>query len=347
MAKDKYFNIILKKLLRKIVIYIVILIIFALLIDSNFFKFNKDIHNFLSVRLDAILLVFIIGGILVIIIREFLRLENDYIYVCSSIDNLDDEIIDLPLEFKSLEDRLNKQKLIQKEMKYSIKEHENRDNELITYLAHDLRTPLTSIIGYLSMIDEMKDLPSKQRERYIRQVLDKSLELEELINQFFEITRLNNGEITLHKEKIDLEYFLLQLKDELYPMAKQNDNKIKIYSDGPVFVNIDPDRMKRVFENILKNALLYSYPDTEIRINISQTYKNAVIEIINETDTLEEAQIRNMFNKFTRLNSSRNSGKVGSGLGLPISKEIVDLHNGNIEVKSANNEVVFIISLIK
>jgi len=347
LDKDKYFESILKKLIKEIAIFLLIVLSCMLAIDINVFKLNNELYKFFIVRLDMIFFIVSLFGIIVIITKEFLNLEKEYINLCKMIDNFDESIVNLPIYYKTLESSINKLKLKQKNTAYEIKKRENNENELITYLAHDLRTPLTSIIGYLSMLDEMRDLPNKQREQYIIQVLEKSLELEELINQFFEITRLNNGEISISKVKIDLEYFLIQLKDELYPMMKENDNKIKIFSEGQIFVNIDPDKMKRAFENIFKNALLYSYPNTEIKVKIYQTYKFAIVKVINEADTLEEAQMRNMFNKFTRLNGARNSKKAGSGLGLPIAKEIVELHGGKIEVESFKNKVIFTVSVPK
>lgn len=347
MDKDKYFESILKKLIKEIAIFLLIVLSCMLAIDINVFKLNNELHKFFIVRLDMIFFIVSLFGIIVIITKEFLNLEKEYINLCKMIDNFDESIVNLPISYKTLESSINKLKLKQKDTAYEIKKRENNENELITYLAHDLRTPLTSIIGYLSMLDEMRDLPNKQREQYIIQVLEKSLELEELINQFFEITRLNNGEISISKGKIDLEYFLMQLKDELYPMMKENDNKIKIFSEGQIFVNVDPDKMKRAFENIFKNALLYSYPNTEIKVKIYQTYKFAIVKVINEADTLEEAQMRNMFNKFTRLNGARNSKKACSGLGLPIAKEIVELHGGKIEVESFKNKVIFTVSVPK
>lgn len=347
MDKDKYFESILKKLIKEIAIFLLIVLSCMLVIDINVFKLNNELHKFFIDRWDMIFFIVSLCGIIVIITKEFLNLEKEYINLCKMIDNFDESIVNLPIYYKTLESSINKLKLKQKDTAYEIKKRENNENELITYLAHDLRTPLTSIIGYLSMLDELRDLPNKQREQYIIQVLEKSLELEELINQFFEITRLNNGEISISKGKIDLEYFLIQLKDELYPMMKENDNKIKIFSEGQIFVNVDPDKMKRAFENIFKNALLYSYPNTEIKVKIYQTYKFAFVKVINEADTLEEAQMRNMFNKFTRLNGARNSKKAGSGLGLPIAKEIVELHGGKIEVESFKNKVIFTVSVPK
>lgn len=347
MDKDKYFESILKKLIKEIAIFLLIVLSCMLAIDINVFKLNNELHKFFIVRLDMIFFIVSLFGIIVIITKEFLNLEKEYINLCKMINNFDESIVNLPIYYKTLESSINKLKLKQKDTAYEIKKRENNENELITYLAHDLRTPLTSIIGYLSMLDEMRDLPNKQREQYIIQVLEKSLELEELINQFFEITRLNNGEISISKGKIDLEYFLIQLKDELYPMMKENDNKIKIFSEGQIFVNVDPDKMKRAFENIFKNALLYSYSNIEIKVKIYQIYKFAIVKVINEADTLEEAQMRNMFNKFTRLNGARNSKKAGSGLGLPIAKEIVELHGGKIEVESFKNKVIFTVSVPK
>ncbi len=345
LDKDQYFKDILKKIVIKIMVFLFILMSCMLAIDSNIFRFNNEIHEFFVNRLDLIFFVILLLGILIIIIKEFSKLEKDYIDLCKKIDDMDANIVSFPTPYKTLEDSINRLKFKQKEIEYTLKKRENEDNDLITYLAHDLRTPLTSIIGYLSMLDEMKDLPNKQREKYIRQLLETALGLEDLINQFFEIARLNNGEFSIHKEKIDLEYFLIQLRDELYPMMKENNHKINISSEGSIFVNVDPNKMKRALENILKNAILYSYANTEIKVKIYQTYKCVILKIINKADTLEEAQIRNMFNKFTRLNLARNSKKVGSGLGLPIAKEIIELHEGKIEVESSNNEVIVIVRL--
>ncbi|MDE7008273.1 MAG: sensor histidine kinase, partial [Lachnospiraceae bacterium] len=100
----------------------------------------------------------------------------------------------------------------------AIKYETDRKNDLITYLAHDLKTPLTSVIGYLDLLEEASDMPKEQQEKYIHITLEKALRLEKLINEFFEITRYNLQQIVLDKEPLDLSFMLMQLTDEFYPL---------------------------------------------------------------------------------------------------------------------------------
>ncbi len=222
----------------------------------------------------------------------------------------------------------------------------SKDN-LIAYLAHDLKTPLTSVIGYLSLLDEVPDMPLEQREKYTKISLDKAHRLEKLINEFFEITRYNLQQITLEKEPTDISYMLVQMTDEFYPILKENNNTILLhtYKNESIIANVDSMKLARVFNNILKNAIAYSYPDTEIDIKLFKENNFVRILFQNKGNTIPEHKLESIFEKFYRLDEARTSNTGGAGLGLAIAKEIVALHNGTITATSKDNITVFTVTL--
>ena len=146
-------------------------------------------------------------------------------------------------------------------------------NDLVTYLAHDLKTPLTSVIGYLSLLDEAPDMPPEQKAKYTHIALDKANRLERLVNEFFEITRYNLQQITLEQEQIDLYYMLVQMVDEFYPILSAKGNTAVLHADEDLSVCGDPMKLARVFNNILKNAAAYSFPNSEIIISAEKKDK--------------------------------------------------------------------------
>lgn len=226
-----------------------------------------------------------------------------------------------------------------------LKEETTRKNDLIAYLAHDLKTPLTSVIGYLSLLDEAPDMPAEQRAKYTRIALDKAYRLEKMINEFFDITRYNLQQIVIQKEPIDLYYMLVQLTDELLPLLEKNGNRAVLHAPENLTLWGDPEGLARVFQNVLKNAAAYSYPGTEILISAEERGGSAVIRFENRGRTIPEDKLAAIFEKFTRLDESRASGTGGAGLGLAIAKEIVTLHGGAITASSENDTTVFTVSL--
>lgn len=255
----------------------------------------------------------------------------------------DEDEIHLPPEMLAIEQELNRVKKIIKQQKNEIYMEEQRKSDLVMYLAHDIRTPLTSVIGYLNLIDETSDLPQDQKEKYIRITLEKACRLEKMINEFFEITRYNLQQITITKEKIDLFYLLVQLTDELSPILHNNTIALNI-KDGLIIYG-DPDRLARVFNNILKNAVSYSYPNTEIEISAIEKENEVIIIFKNRGSTIPEEKLSVIFEKFYRLDQARMTNTGGSGLGLAIAKEIVKLHGGVITAESENEINSFIITL--
>ncbi len=226
-----------------------------------------------------------------------------------------------------------------------LKEEAARKNDLITYLAHDLKTPLTSVIGYLSLLDEAPELPENLRAKYVHITLDKAQRLEKLINEFFDITRYNLQHIELEEETIDLSYMLIQMTDEFYPVLKKHGNIAKLCMAENIMIRGDAVRLARVFNNILKNAVAYSYPDTEIKIWAEQAGDEVKIYFQNQGKNIPVHKLESIFEKFFRLDDARASNTGGAGLGLAIAKEIILLHRGTITADSKNETTTFCVSL--
>lgn len=256
----------------------------------------------------------------------------------------DVEII-LPPELAIIENKLKQIKIALEKQKKVTLDAEQRKNDLVVYLAHDIRTPLTSVIGYLSLLDEAPDMPADQKAKYIGLTLEKAYRLEQLINELFEITRFNLQAITLSKEKINLSFMLQQIADEFYPMLVPK--KMQVSVDVPDSLTLwgDADKLARVFNNILKNAIAYSYENSEIKISALQQGENTIITFTNHGIPIPPQKLYTIFEKFYRLDSSRSSNTGGAGLGLAIAKEIVTAHNGTITAESNNEYTKFIITL--
>ena len=220
-----------------------------------------------------------------------------------------------------------------------------RKNDLITYLAHDLKTPLTSVIGYLSLLDEVPDMPQAQREKYTHIALEKSQRLEGLINEFFEITRYNLQQLTLDREPVDLSYLLVQLTDEFYPILQAHGNTAELNAPETLTVSGDSAKLARVFNNILKNAVAYSDRDTPIRIRAEEAEGQVSVFVENQGRTIPPQKLETIFEKFFRLDEARATATGGAGLGLAIAKEIVTLHGGSISAHSQNRRTTFRVTL--
>lgn len=226
-----------------------------------------------------------------------------------------------------------------------LKEETMRKNDLITYLAHDLKTPLTSVIGYLNLLDEAPDIPDEQKAKYIRIALEKADRLEMLINEFFDITRYNLHQMELEKEVIDLYYMLVQMTDEFYPLLQAHGNTIVLRVAEDKTIYGDPVKLARVFNNILKNAIAYSYRETAIEIWTENTDTQIQIYFSNQGKTISEQKLESIFEKFFRADESRAANTGGAGLGLAIAKEIITLHGGTITAKSKSGRTTFCVAL--
>ena len=255
------------------------------------------------------------------------------------------EPIHLITELKPIEIRLNEIKAILKRQELESIEGEKRKDDLVLFLAHDLKTPLTSIVAYLTMLDTHPEMAAEEREKYIHIAHEKSIRLGELINEFFDITRYNLQDIELEPVDIHLSLMLEQLADELYAVLQEKHLSCEVDVEENLEVTGDPDKLARVFDNILRNAIAYCYEGTKIEIEAKA--KNGNIEIIfsNEGDKIPGTMLQTIFEKFYRVDGSRSSGTGGAGLGLAIAKEIVELHGGSVMAKSNDLCTQFIVTL--
>lgn len=320
----------------------------------NIFPHLYDLlDNIYELVFERAYFIFIIFGTTLIIVLSLLyKLLNkifSYVFAVSeSADKLFDknvEYINLPPEMVEVEKKLNHFKTEAIKNERLARENEQKKDELIVYLAHDIKTPLTSMIGYLSLLSEIKDMPQEQRNRYIDIALDKSYRLEYLINELFDVARFNSEKIVLEKEEINLNLMLEQIADDFYPTLKEMNKKINFTSDEKTILYADPDKLSRVFNNLIKNAVNYSKENTDIDISILNKENQATVKITNKGKQIPKEKLDKIFEKFSRLDSSRTSKTGGSGLGLAIAKEIVELHGGRIYAESDMKETTFSVIL--
>lgn len=320
----------------------------------NIFPHLYDLlDNIYELVFERAYFIFIIFGTTLIIVLSLLyKLLNkifSYVFAVSeSADKLFDknvEYINLPPEMVEVEKKLNHFKTEAIKNERLARENEQKKDELIVYLAHDIKTPLTSMIGYLSLLSEIKDMPQEQRNRYIGIALDKSYRLEYLINELFDVARFNSEKIVLEKEEINLNLMLEQIADDFYPTLKEMNKKINFTSDEKTILYADPDKLSRVFNNLIKNAVNYSKENTDIDISILNKENQATVKITNKGKQIPKEKLDKIFEKLYRLDSSRTSKTGGSGLGLAIAKEIVELHGGRIYAESDMKETTFSVIL--
>lgn len=320
----------------------------------NIFPHLYDLlDNIYELVFERAYFIFIIFGTTLIIVLSLLyKLLNkifSYVFAVSeSADKLFDknvEYINLPPEMVEVEKKLNHFKTEAIKNERLARENEQKKDELIVYLAHDIKTPLTSMIGYLSLLSEIKDMPQEQRNRYIDIALDKSYRLEYLINELFDVARFNSEKIVLEKEEINLNLMLEQIADDFYPTLKEMNKKINFTSDEKTILYADPDKLSRVFNNLIKNAVNYSKENTDIDISILNKENQATVKITNKGKQIPKEKLDKIFEKFYRLDSSRTNKTGGSGLGLAIAKEIVELHGGRIYAESDMKETTFSVIL--
>lgn len=225
-----------------------------------------------------------------------------------------------------------------------LREETARKNDLVMYLAHDLKTPLSSVIGYLTLLRDEQEISPELRQKYLSLTLNKAERLEDLINEFFEITRFNLSTVTLEKSRIDLTRLLEQLVFEFMPMLKEKNLTVALSAPPELEMVCDADKLQRVFDNLLRNAVLYSYPDSEIRITAGKVDGGVSVSFVNRGATISEDKLRRIFEQFYRLDAARSSSG-GAGLGLAIAKQIVTLHGGTITAHSENDTITFTVFL--
>lgn len=312
----------------------------ANLLYGRIFMENKDL--------------FLLGGfMLLFMIFFYVAISKITHYLDDIGDGIDhilsdsDAMVELEPELRPISEKLNTLKMTLKRRENAANESEQRKNDLVVFLAHDLKTPLTSTIAYLTMLDEQPDMAPEERAKYIHIALEKSIRLGELISEFFEITRFNLQDIVLEKEKVNLSIMLEQLADESYAVLAEKKLTCSIHTDDGLVVIGDPDKLARVFDNLLRNAIAYSYPGTNIDIQAYCEMNTIVIAFTNQGEQIPQQKLLSIFEKFYRADNARSSQTGGAGLGLSIAKAIVELHGGTIEASSTQYCTKFTVRLLR
>lgn len=331
-----------------IIIYFILALFFENTLSDLVARLNYDLYSWIVYNRDIVVYVYI-GIVLAVIIYKFIsKYVNSINEVYNSLDLIlkeNNETIKLPSEVNEFTEKLNDIKNDYITSKNNAKEAEQKKNDLIMYMAHDLKTPLTSIIGYLTLLNDEKNISKELQEKYLKIALDKSLRVEELTNQFFDITRYNLHSMPINKTELNITYLLKQLIDECYPMLEKNNLKCVLNAPDKVNYLGDGDKLARAFGNLLKNAISYSYKDTVIEINVTEELDKLYITFRNKGAKIPDYKLEKIFEKFYRGDESRTSTTGGAGLGLAITKEIIELHNGKISVKNDDEYIEFDIIL--
>lgn len=232
---------------------------------------------------------------------------------------------------------------------------EQRKNELVAYLAHDIRTPLTSIVGYLTLLAEAPDMPETQRARYAQVALDRSYRLEAMMEEFFEITRYNLSSIPIERQHFDAALLCRQVADEFYPSAQARSIDIEVRTEEPLECFADAEKVSRVLNNLLKNAVAYA--DGESTVVVSARREEAlasdadgnrdaksaalVVEVENQGREISPERLQAIFEKFYREDGARSTQGGGAGLGLAIAREIARAHGGELTARSVEGRTTF------
>ena len=360
LLKKTFINFVIKILVLSICMPFGILLLVALIDRLSFqclYDISPEVYNnfrefFYSITdlrtlIIPILIIWVIGTLVLLyrLLKKVFGYIDEVGKATEDLVNKDVEYIELPDELEEIQKHMNHLKRESEKNEKLAKENEEKKDELIVYLAHDIKTPLTSMIGYLSILDEIDDMPKKKQKNYISIALDKSYRLEDLINELFDVARFNSEKIVLEKEELNLNLMLEQIIDDFYPTLREVNKSIKLNYDEPISINGDSDKLSRVFNNLIKNAISYSKEESEIVINLKKDNNNAIVEVINKGKQISKEKLSKIFEKFYRLDSARTSRTGGSGLGLAIAKDIIELHNGTIIAESNEEETTFRVTL--
>lgn len=307
-------------------------------------------------ELDTLMMLcYLLSGILIFSV-SFLRLEEKSLRyigkISSAIQNISEGDLNTTVEvmgddeFSVMAVNLNKmvgdiRSLMEKE-----REAERTKNELITNVAHDLRTPLTSMIGYLELLSRSETLSPELQKKYLEIAYAKSRRLEKLIEDLFGFTKLNYGKISMQVSKVDLVKLMSQLLEEFYPNFMEKNLTYELKSNVPAqIIMADGNLLARLFDNLINNAIKYGADGKRVLVAIQAEKQVVSVSITNFGYVIPAGELPLIFNKFYRVEQSRSTHTGGTGLGLAIAKNIVEMHGGTISVASDWNGTVFTVKL--
>ena len=320
---------------------------------------NAGIDNFfISILLTfdvVVILMYVLFGILVFTVTFMILQEKSLRYITKISDamqNISEGDLNVTVEvegddeFSSMAANLNKMVEELKELMDKERESERTKNELITNVAHDLRTPLTSIIGYLELLSGDVKLDPELQKKYINIAYVKTKRLEKLIEDLFGFTKMNYGKLTMHVAQVDVVKLLSQLLEEFYPSFVDKNLSYELQSNVPAkVITADGNLLARLFDNLINNAIKYGADGKRIMVKLHADDEIVTVSVINYGYVIPADELPLIFNKFYRVEQSRSTNTGGTGLGLAISKNIVDMHGGTITVTSDLSGTVFTVKL--
>ena len=240
---------------------------------------------------------------------------------------------------------INEARLKISEQKVQLLREAQRKNDLITYLAHDLKTPLTSVLGYLTLLNDEPEMGVRQRARFTGIALRKAQRLEDLLDEIFEITRFDIANIELQKEEVNLSAMLEQIISEFEPLLTEKNLIIQSEIEKKLSLNCDVDKTERIIDNLIRNAVSYSFENSVIHISLKEEDTSAVFCFENRGKTIPQEKLERIFDRFYRADQSRSSSSGGSGLGLAIARSLAQAHGGSITAESYENTILFTLTM--
>lgn len=322
---------------------------------TGFLRQSSFPFGFQDREMLTYLFIYLIIGIAVFG-TSFLLLQENAIRYIGEISDAIEEIAEGNLniqleikgddEFAQMASRLNEMAAVVEKLMERERESERTKNELITNVAHDLRTPLTSVIGYLELLKNDSVLPPEKKQDYVRITYHKAKHLERLIEDLFGFTKLNYGKISMNVGQVDMVQLLTQLLDEFYPNFAEQDMHYEMQSNvKSIPLNGDGNLLARLFENLIGNAIKYGKEGKTVNVSIRQKDEIVTVSVMNYGYVIPETELTHIFDKFYRLDQARSSSTGGTGLGLAIAKNIVELHGGTIEARSGLDGTAFVVRL--
>ncbi|GAA0071068.1 hypothetical protein UT300003_25920 [Clostridium sardiniense] len=348
---------------KKLSVYIFFSLIFSIFICINSIRLtapimekliNEEHIDILKIQITGISIIFFSIAIFILTFLFFINRKARYIkYLSEEVKNIKSQGFGRTIEVRGKDEladlciSINEMSVELKEKIENEKKIENNKNELITNISHDLKTPLTSIVGYLDLLNN-KEVNEEIKEEYIKIVYNKSLRLKELINELFEYTKLTSYDIKINKVRFNISNLINQIVGE--SILGFLERKIEVSLENPykeLYCDIDAKLFTRVFDNLVKNAEKYSDTNSIFKVIVKENDTNIEISFINKCEEIQSDDLDKIFEKFYRVDEARGSDNEGSGLGLAIVKRIIELHNGELNVKKCNENIQFNIILNK
>lgn len=311
-------------------------------------KFIEAVHN---IYRTVIIPCFIVVSIIICVYITYrfmlrpLRYLDDVAHAAEILAHPTEVPITLSADLKNIENDLNSVREQTLESRKAAKETDKRKNDLLVYLAHDLKTPLTSVIGYLKLIEDDPNVSPDLILKYAGIAHTKADRLEDLINEFFEITRFSTSKLTLNPENTNLSRMLMQITYEFKPILAQKELKWDLNIPENIEIKCDPDKLERCIDNLIRNAVNYCFEKSVILFSLTKTEVGVKICVQNKGLTIPPEKLERIFEQFYRLDEARSGDTGGAGLGLAIAKEIVELHHGTIKASSQDETIRFEIFL--